>query len=69
MLPIKLAGVYTIVTDQIKGNTYALAEVQEGYSILYNAAHDPIPNFMTYKEIECYINGMNKILELWQQDY
>ncbi|MGZ9736575.1 hypothetical protein [Flavobacterium sp. GNP002] len=43
---------YIIITDQIKGNRFALAEQKEDES------YSTLSNFMKYEEMNCYFFGM-----------
>ena len=58
MIPNKLKGKYTIVTDQINSKTFALAKRNKEYSERYNFGHDTISNFMTYNEMKAYLFGL-----------
>lgn len=58
MIPNKLKGKYTIVTDQINSKTFALAKRNKEVSERYNFGHDTISNFMTYSEMKAYLLGL-----------
>ena len=57
MIPNSLYGIYTIVTDQINGKTFALAKIN-------NFGHDTISNFMTYNEMKAYLMGMQELIRI-----
>lgn len=64
MIPNKLKGKYTIVTDKINGKTFALAKRNKEYSERYNFGHDTISNFMTYNEMKAYLMGMQELIRI-----
>ena len=64
MIPNKLKGKYTIVTDQINSKTFALAKRNKEYSERYNFGHDTISNFMTYIEMKAYLMGMQELIRI-----
>ena len=64
MIPNKLNGKYTIVTDQINGKTFALAKINKEYAERYNFGHDTISNFMTYNEMKAYLMGMQELIRI-----
>lgn len=64
MIPNKLKGKYTIVTDQINGKTFAFAKRNKEYSERYNFGHDTISNFMTYNEMKAYLMGMQELIRI-----
>ncbi len=50
---------YVIVTDQIKGNTFALGEVTKTKSTTGGAYNyeNPLTGFMSYEELNAYLKG------------
>ena len=64
MIPNILNGKYTIVTDQITSNTFALAKRNKEYSERYNFGHDTVSNFMTYNEMKAYLMGMQELIRI-----
>ena len=64
MIPSILNGKYTIVTDQITSNTFALAKRNKEYSERYNFGHDTVSNFMTYNEMKAYLMGMQELIRI-----
>ena len=64
MIPNKLNGKYTIVTDQINSKTFALAKRNKECSERYNFGHVTISNFMTYNEMKAYLMGMQELIRI-----
>ena len=63
-IPNSLYGRYTIITDQIKGKTFALAKINKEYSERDNFGHDTVSNFMTYNEMKAYLTGMQELIRI-----
>lgn len=64
MIPNKLKGKFTIVTDQINGKTFALAKRNTEVSERYNFGHDTMSNFMTFSEMKAYLMGMQELIRI-----